>query len=1326
MLETPPCFSKSVDKRTLLEHSLGLPLQIIPYSLIIMSGTKRPASSAAPVPSITLQVNKADAEHFCRASNAIAAKMKDLSSSSSTSPPPTAPDSAEDGATTNTHTASLALHEKLFQAAIECNDEAVSLYKHRLRGSTLTQSEQKASFLLFDQAPALEEKMKAYFQAFGASKDKEELARGDVISLFRTLLTSITCCCGAGNSRVIVEGKPEGSPSSEPPLKKVKREEDTASTKESTQCASSSAGSKELEAPSFDSSLATVQDEEHGDIPKEIEEVSVYAADLIVDHAKEKTSGKLTATALLDWYQHKGSEVAPWLELLIASKWEALIDKKHPEPQPKDAPSPNKAKSSPDKPEAKPTTEKALPTTQGPPPPNHHQHPHQPHSHKPAHPPSMKEHFHPPPDKSPTGPTDSSPPLVSFDFSGSDHPRPHCIGISQNNISALRHLVHRTGLIHIPASKMCKKLMKAAVRRTAGDKALLTLSRSAWMRTIIDIIGGDVWRGLSPVEREAFTGSLNGIFGCFEGNKSFLSRDEVDLQEFAVGFCFFCEGSKSDKLSTGYEVLDDQCQNWLSEDALERYITAYLTTLVAMSVLAPISKHNCSGLFAQRHREEIRSAVESGAKWTLSHFLQQASNSSRESRYRRYTFESFATWYSSGGYQVAPWLELLDLNKLFLLITSDTSMPPPTSQAPTRDKMSSLRRHHSHRKGPPPEILFTFPLAKRQSLIVLKDDATYVKSVVDELDLLSMNPSELWSQINKTLEKQIGKSAMSQDKPVYLKMDTFLACMDNVCPKLKNNSRNHPARMKAAEILSNFFQCYDMERKDNVAVDELMGGLTLLCGGKKSHKLAFAFGVFDTRPAIQKRKSREPIMHSLSGEDLFLFLRSILIVTFSCCRQSLDMDERDVTVWISDTANMICNDVMRHQWQTRQTNRLNFDEFGQWYNEGGFERAPWLELLDLKKWVLIDSLDQVKKKQHHPVAPPPFPMQPPPPVDDLPPLSTKPKDPEVDVPPPPPEDALDVDFFDENGIMNMESIDEMDMILLQPSGDKDIDLGSPRIGQSFCYSPTPSFHASPPPPSPQTSQPPLKFHLSTSDTHGGYTLSLSNKRIQHLRRLLESSSLYKTEADTVCNRLLSKSSKAKNPKMTRENFDASIETLVYGSHPGAHEEENSLIHLLRGIFAAFDRENSGRASAIELSCGLTVLCKGKKSDKLEYAFDVLDKRKRGQLTREDMSNYLKSFLTVLLNIAFSKDLKDDVSFSCQTLTTIQGQACDTSPKNLERVIDAGAYWATTMAFEGRAERRGENGMSMSFDDFADWYTTKGYTSIPWLELLDLHKWVFSS
>jgi hypothetical protein len=416
----------------------------------------------------------------------------------------------------------------------------------------------------------------------------------------------------------------------------------------------------------------------------------------------------------------------------------------------------------------------------------------------------------------------------------------------------------------------------------------------------------------------------------------------------------------------------------------------------------------------------MRSAVESGAKWTLGHFLKASGQTRNE-----YTFESFASWYSSGGYNVAPWLELLDLGKVLSLIADNRGaeeLPPLNSsgafqmaqQKPKYARVSSLRRHHAGRRDPSPEVLFTFPLANRRSLIVLREDAEYVRGVVEQLGLLSKQPGELWIALLQSVERRRNRP-VAQELAVYVNRETFVLSMQDIC---SNDTRKRPAPGSSVhngsangEILSNFFQCFDVDQRDSVALDELMGGLMLLCGGKKSAKLAFAFTIFDTRPGIHQHAKKVP--HSLSGEDLFLFLRSVLIVTFATCRQSLDMTDDMVGRFITDTANRLCNDVMKHQWETKHMDRINFDEFGQWYNDGGFERAPWLELLDLNKWVLIDNFDKVEKHMA-PAPPPEMPL----PVDPT-------------IPPPPPEDALDTSFFDENAIMQIDSVSKMPRSLLQ-------------------------------------------------------------------------------------------------------------------------------------------------------------------------------------------------------------------------------------------------------------------------------------------------------
>lgn len=342
-----------------------------------------------------------------------------------------------------------------------------------------------------------------------------------------------------------------------------------------------------------------------------------------------------------------------------------------------------------------------------------------------------------------------------------------------------------------------------------------------------------------------------------------------------------------------------------------------------------------------------------------------------------------------------------------------------------RDRVSSLRRHHLTRRSPP-EILFTFPLGNRRSLVVLREDAIYVRAVVEQLGLLSIKPDDLWSQLSSAVEKA-RKPSTKPEPAVYVNMETFVRIMKSICPKSRKRPEPgdpvHSTSSSADELLRNFFQCFDIDQVDSVALDELMGGLTLLCGGKKSHKLAFAFSIFDTRPGVGSKKG---ITHSLSGEDLFLFLRSVLIVTFSTCRQSLDLTDDMVGRCIADTANMICNDVMRHQWETKRMDRLDFDEFGQWYNDGGFERAPWLELLDLRKWVLVDDLNHHDKRRGTALAT----GMPPPAIASVPSREMG----DGGVPPPPPDESVDHSFFDTDTIMNIDSVSLQSTLIRLPFG----------------------------------------------------------------------------------------------------------------------------------------------------------------------------------------------------------------------------------------------------------------------------------------------------
>jgi hypothetical protein len=291
-------------------------------------------------------------------------------------------------------------------------------------------------------------------------------------------------------------------------------------------------------------------------------------------------------------------------------------------------------------------------------------------------------------------------------------------------------------------------------------------------------------------------------------------------------------------------------------------------------------------------------------------------------------------------------------------------------------------------------------------------------------------------------------------------------------------------------------------------------------------------------------------------------------------------------------------------------------------------------------------------------------------------------------------------------------MDEMDMILMQPSMDKDTDIASPKLSKSFSYS-SPDHHLETPLGNA------LKFHLVTNDKHGGYMVSVSPARISHLRRIVLDSGIHNLDSETVCNQILSKASRS---KLSKQSFDLAMRGLVPSltSKTSNSADARVLTSLLSGIFSSFDAESTGRARAIEVACGFTVLCRGKKSDKLEFAFEVLDRNKRGHLSRSDIANYLQSFLTVLLSVAIDPSLdRDDAEDS---LSTMKGGPCERSTRTIVHAVKAGAEWASGLAF---ANINHETNPSMTFDDFAAWYTSVGYSSIPWLELLDLQKWVLT-
>lgn len=571
-----------------------------------LNGKAQAHLQVPPNMSFTLQISKKDGERIVEASEA----LKGLIAASKS----TASARRYSGATFSTEGDTIP--EMVYEAARKCDHPLIVQFLERISCAALNEQEMQGATLLFDESNKVT-KLRQLFamlstksSASSNAEPQPQLDLAAATSLFRIVLVAVSSCLqtsdqsnasSSSNKDFIVEGKPSSN-LHERPNKRAKllhSSDATASTKDLTEDGSTTAP---FQSPSWDSSLATLRDDDDHSLVgmrKDLEDLAVYAANELIKYAsarsaradQKKESDVVVDFALFGtWYNEAGKSLVPWIELLQLSKWRP------------------------------------------------------PKEHKKGNGSSKSDSRDSSPGSLLTEAEDRSRTLVSFDFTGSGSPTPLLINISEDNLRALQALVQRTNLMQRTAADICKTLIHSACPRQVNGKDFMVLRREDFRRTIRLIIPEYVFAQLSKDEQSAFSDSLFDFFSCFEQGRSALHEDEVDAKEFAVGFCFFCAGNKSTKLAVGYELLDSKRRGYLTEDQLLRYLQAYLTMLVGMSLLTPLNRQNRRRPLTKERRKAMRTAIESGAKWTLAHFLKASGQTKNE-----YTFECFASWYSSGG-----------------------------------------------------------------------------------------------------------------------------------------------------------------------------------------------------------------------------------------------------------------------------------------------------------------------------------------------------------------------------------------------------------------------------------------------------------------------------------------------------------------------------------------------------------------------------------------------------------------------------------------------------------------------------------------------------
>ena len=545
--------------------------------------------------------------------------------------------------------------------------------------------------------------------------------------------------------------------------------------------------------------------------------------------------------------------------------------------------------------------------------------------------------------------------VVSFDFSGTmpNNEMLH-VNITEENLYILQSFVESTNLDTMSMDDVVCKIINSdhchdshsQHHSASNGSTTRVMSRQGFVQCILHEVCSlsTNKHNSSTSELQLYRHMLEGLYSCFDLNDT----DAVNCVELAIGFTFLCNGNKSTKLARAFDLIDTHKRGRLDYRQLTRYLRSYLAILVGLS----LSTYEYEDITREKSitRQGMYCAIHNGSEWTTSHVLSTCCDnnhhSSSNASSNSISFESFAKWYTDGGFNIAPWLELLDLKKFLNLLNVQQNPPISGTSAsvtsgntscntdsPSACTMNSFVQRHSMSMD---SVAFSLPLAKGNQLVVLKDDVIYVRKVVDQLGLVpaKVAPGIVWDDMKRRLPQ-----SGTYDQRTFV----------DVVSKVLSHRTSAVINSELQFILQNFFSSFDLNECGNVSGNELMGGLSLLCDGRKSHKLAFAFNLFSS---VDKNGSN----CVLDSDTLFYFLRSILIVLFSCCAQSLELTAEQVSSWITDTAKMSCRDVMHHQWQNNHKKTVDFKEFGDWYNAGGHETAPWLELLDLGKWALNEEL----------------------------------------------------------------------------------------------------------------------------------------------------------------------------------------------------------------------------------------------------------------------------------------------------------------------------------------------------------------------------------
>jgi hypothetical protein len=213
-------------------------------------------------------------------------------------------------------------------------------------------------------------------------------------------------------------------------------------------------------------------------------------------------------------------------------------------------------------------------------------------------------------------------------------------------------------------------------------------------------------------------------------------------------FHSFSHRSKSMKLAFAFDLMDEDQDGLLTKRGLWRYFRAFLAALMTVA-----------GASMNVNSVELISLCDDCAVWTAANLLESL-RSVTGVKSNGCTFKDLADWYTKGGYQIATWLELLDLSKWLPLrpIKSHQSLAEVQEEEDSSSENSSEDEddEDSREKNPEnpyvdedgPEI-FRSDLTGGSFLTLMESDSNFVLQISQLTGFYNLTPQQLIQQLQQ-------------------------------------------------------------------------------------------------------------------------------------------------------------------------------------------------------------------------------------------------------------------------------------------------------------------------------------------------------------------------------------------------------------------------------------------------------------------------------------------------------------------------------------------------------------------------------------------------